>query len=97
MLVGEDRYREAGLALIEVLSDELASVGLPADPADVAGALGLSFPGLHALLTDRAGLDEVIRRWDTTMGPRGFPRVILMDHGDEIEFLVGREAHTGAG
>jgi hypothetical protein len=91
MLVGDARFRDAGEELIRILTEELAAFGLRADLDGVAESLGLTWSELEAAV-DRGteeSLQELITRWDRFAEPRTLAHLVLVDHGDELELLLG--------
>lgn len=91
MLLGKTRFDRAGEELLALVQGELRTFGRPAAPADVAHLLGLTEEELWVWLDreDRGGLDVLIARWNALAEHHAVARLVLIDHGDECEILLG--------
>jgi hypothetical protein len=91
MLVGRSRFDHAGEAFLALVQGELRTFGRPAAPADVAKLLGLTEEELWTTLDreDRAALDALVARWNALAEGHAVARLLLIDHGDECELLLG--------
>ncbi len=100
MLTGLDRFDLAGEEFLQLVQGELRAFGRPAEPDDVARLLGLTPDEMWALLDrkDRSALDALIGRWNELAEHHAVARLVLVDHGDEAELLLGhplRPAYHG--
>ncbi|MDP2314127.1 MAG: hypothetical protein Q8P41_14590 [Pseudomonadota bacterium] len=96
MMFGPARFDLAGEELLRIVQGELARAGQPSAPDDVAALFGLTPDELWWWLdqADRRWLDELIARWNAKADGHLYPRIVLIDHGDEVELLVGHIAPT---
>lgn len=90
MLLGRDRWRLAGAEITRILRDELLGRGMPAELDDLAILLGLTRQETEWRLAHRdpRWIRDLLARWNRSGG--GLPRVLAVDHGDEVEFLITR-------
>jgi len=91
MLIGRLRFDMAGEELLAILQGELRTFNRPAAPRDVARLLGLTEDELWERLDriDRGSLEGLIARWNALGEEHAVARVVLVDHGDECELLLG--------
>lgn len=91
MLFGPRRFDLAGEEFLAIVQGELRTFGRPSTPADVARLLGLTEAELWARLdrADRASLDGLLARWNALAEGHATARLVLVDHGDECELLMG--------
>jgi hypothetical protein len=93
MLVGTSRWLDARETLVELVQDELREAGLPASLDDVAAALGHTRASLAAAPADADSLQALVDTWDEVATRHDLAHLIVLDHGDEVEILLGRPPH----
>ncbi len=91
MMFGPDRFDLAGEEFLRIVQEELAARGHAASPDDVARLLGLSPDDLWVWLDAKDGrwLTELVLRWNAHADGHVLARVVLVDHGDEVELFLG--------
>lgn len=89
--MGPDRFDRAGEEFLLIVQAELAAFGRPSEPDDVARLLNLTPDELWERLDrkDRGSLEALIARWNDLSEHHGVARLVLIDHGDECELVLG--------
>jgi len=91
MLLGSARFDLAGEEFLRLCQGELAQAGRPSTPHAVAALFGVGPEELWEQLDDRGGsvLRALVDRWNAHADERGVARVVLVDHGHEVELFLG--------